>query len=227
MALPQLRCPVGPFLRDTHEIETISLYANTPMQTGAAIRRRRWVSAPRYANVVLEVDQTGMDAWDEWHEGPLKAGVEKFSAEIQNQGPGLLWWSCRFMEPYTVEYLGGLWWRIDAKLMLFDAGSVDPPVPTTLVGSVRIGLQATAVLVAEQPLSGSVTISLLAATTVEALSGSAAIALEAATYVPPLPTASASGSSTASGVSIGSEFLREVGSVDKMLREDGFKILRE
>lgn len=229
MALPQLRLPAGtpPFLRDTHELENISLYANTQMQTGAAIRRRMWISAPRYADVVLELSTSLMTAFDDCYENTLQAGTKNFSAPVQNQGPGLLWWACRFFEPYTVEYLGGDWWRVSAKLLQFGEGSLEPPEPTTLVGAVRVDLQATAALVVAQPISGSVVVALERNAVVTALSGHVAIALNYATYVPPLPTAAASGTSTANAVSIASEFLRESGSVDKILREDGSKILRE
>jgi len=205
MALPQILLPYGtpPFLRDTHELETISLYANTQVQTGAAIRRRMWVSAPRYANVVLELSTPLMEDFDEFYEETLGGGVKKFSAQVQNQGPGLLWWSCRFFEPYTVEYLGGLWWRVSAKLILFDEGSEDGPEPTTLVGSVRVDLQATALLVVEQPLSGSVTIALEFNPNITALSGSVVAALEYATYFGPAPVGSAAGTSTVLGVKAG------------------------
>jgi hypothetical protein len=204
MALPQLLQPAGtpPFLRDTHELEVISRYANTQVQTGAMIRRRMWVSTAEYANVVLELSTPVMAEYDEFFEDTLEAGTKKFSAQIQNRGPGLLWWSCRFFEPYTVEYLGGIWWRLSAKLILFDEGSVEGPEPTTLVGSVHIGLQATAVVVAEQPLSGSVVIALERNLVVTALSGSVDIALEIASYLPPAAVGSSVGAGVAHGVAV-------------------------
>lgn len=202
MALPQLLLPEGtpPFLRDTHELELIPLYANTQPQTGAAIRRRLWVSAPRYASVCLELSTPQMEAFDSWFEGPIQAGSVKFSAQIQNQGPGLLWWSCRFLEPYTTEYLGGLWWKVNAKLMLFDDGSVTAPVPTGLVGGAYLGLQATANLIVEQPISGSVVIALELNPKITALSGSVLLAALYGSYLPPAAIGSAAGASLMLGV---------------------------
>ena len=225
MALPQLLQPAGtpPFLRDTHELEVISRYANTQVQTGAAIRRRMWVTTAEYANVVLELSTPLMNEYDNFFEETLQGGVKKFSAQVQNRGPGLLWWSCRFFEPYTVEYLGGIWWRLSAKLILFDEGSVEGPEPTTLVGSVQIGLQATAVVIAEQPLRGSVVIALERNLVVTALSGSVDIALEIASYLPPAAVATAAGASTVFGVPPGAPradaLLLE--NADYLLLEDG------
>jgi hypothetical protein len=202
MALPQLLMPDGtpPFFRDTHEIELISLYGNTPMQTGAAVKRRLWRSTPRYASVMLELDVTQMAAFDTWFEDTLKVGAEFFSAQIQNQGPGLLWWKCRFFEPYSTEYLGGIWWRLSARLLLDGDGSVSAPEPTGLVGAVEIHLLGSATVIATQPISGSVTVALLQNTAISDLTGGVEILLEPAAYALPPSVASAAGAATVLGV---------------------------
>lgn len=229
MALSQILMPDGTpaFLRDNHAIELFPIYGETPVQTGTPIVRRMWVSVPRIVDVALEINTSIKNAIDDWFENTLLVGERAFSAQVQNQGPGLLWWNCKFLAPPKTEFLGGDWWRLTGRLLLDGTGSVTGPVPTGLTGSVNIQLMASAVLLATQPLSGAVTINLLPVSAVSALSGSVGISLNATAYTPPAPVGSASGTSTVSGTPVTSAFEREGVTTDIMLREDGGQILRE
>lgn len=207
-SLPTLTIPAtcGYFLRGGHASDKQSLYGDAPMQTGSARRRRVYLATPRTVSVSMEVTQTALSDWVTWYEGPLGAGSQFFSALVANQGPGMLWYKARILaaggqKPYTVEYLGGLWWKISTKLMLFDEGSTTSPVqPTALTGGAVLALTSTVTLTALQPLSGGVVLALLAVTPTAAgvLTGHSLMALLTGVYLPPAPVGSAAGTSTAS-----------------------------
>lgn len=205
MALPQVLLPPGfpPFLRDGHAIELIPIYGDTPMSTGADRRRRNYTSAPRYMDVTAEVDRDILTAFKDFFENTLSVGAKTLSVQVQNQGPGLLWWKARFFAPYKVDYLGGVWWRISARLILFDEGSVAGPDPTGLETSVSLVLQATATLVATQPLITSVVMLLEHYTIVVQLQTSVTMLLLKVDYASSPVVASSVGSSLAIAVPIG------------------------
>lgn len=209
LLLPPLTLPAssGAFRREGHTIEMLPLYGDAPMQTGSARRRRVYLATPRMVTVSLEVTQTGVREFAAWFEGPLRAGTNYFSAQVANQGPGLLWWKARVIaaqgqKPYQTDYLGGVWWKISMKLMLFGDGSTTGPASTALSGGVTFALTGTTVLSALQPLSGGVTFALLPVTAAVGgiLSGSVVFALLTGTYTAPAPRGSAAGTSTANAV---------------------------
>lgn len=205
--LPPLLLPAGfpAFRREGHGIELLPVYGDSPMQTGSARRRRNYISAPRIVSISLELTLEQIAAYKVWFEGPLQTGVEYFSAHVANQGPGLLWWKARVLEPMKEEYLGGLWWKLSGRLMLFGDGSIDGPDNYALTGHVTFDLLGEATLTVGQGLSGHVSFALLADTyDVEFLSGHVTFPLAAAAYTPPPSVASAAGTSTATGQSTSS-----------------------
>jgi len=210
-ALPSLTIPdsCGPFRREGHSLDKQPMFGDTPMQTGASRRRRLYLATPRLAGVSLEVTQAGLADFVSWFENALGAGTAFFSAQVANQGPGTLWYKARVsgsigQKPYSTEFLGGSWWRITMKLVLFGEGStVSPAQSSALTGGATFALTGSASLTVLQPLSGGCTFALLPVTAAAGgvLAGGCLLALLAGVYFPPAPVGSAAGTSTATGVS--------------------------
>lgn len=171
MSLPSLTLPrsLPPWLAAGHGVEPEPIYADVPMRTGHARKRRVWRSAPRTVTVGLVLSQVRMTAFFEWFEGPARQGSEPFSTRVPSQGPGLLWWSARFVEQPNYEALGRLHfddegfvegWRVTAKLLLTGSGYTAGPSDGRLAASVRIGLYGSAALTVRKPLAASVRIAL-------------------------------------------------------------------
>ena len=204
MSLPELTLPDGTpaFLADGHSIELMPMYADVPMRTGHDRRRRVYTIVPRIVSVSLEVTAAQMLAFHTWFEGSLQAGAVEFSAQVANQGPGLLWWRARFVSPYTAEAgEGGGVFRITASLLLTGTGSVTGPYTPNLYAASQTALTGSIVLTAPVSLAADSVIALLPT-----------IFLGAATTVALLPILSG-------------YLLREDGSL--LQREDGTFIKRE
>lgn len=198
---PSLTLPYGfpPFLRDGHDADITPAFADAKVQTGPARRQRTYQTTMTTLGVSLELQLDQTASFDAWYEGPLKAAEAFFSAEVANEGPGLLWWKARWVGPYTSEYLGGLWWKISGKLLLFGEGSTSPPEVSQLSGGVLFDLLTSGEVTAGQPLSGGVTFDLTAGIVVS-LAGGVTFNLTLGTYTPPIPRGMASGSSTVTGI---------------------------
>lgn len=187
------------FMRENHEIDQMPVFGDAKMETGTARRRRIYLTAPRTVIVGQDLDVDEVAGFDTWFEVSLKAGTEYFSAEVSNLGPGLLWWKARWLEPYTAEFLGGRWWKVTGKLMLFGEPSTTPPQPSALAGGVLFDLTGEASALAGQPLTGGVTFALLSATGVSIVGG-VGFALLTGTYIPPPSVGMAAGTSTAAAI---------------------------
>ena len=207
MALPELTLPDGTpaFLADGHGIELMPLYADVAMRTGHDRRRRVYTTVPRIVSVGLQMTAAQMLAFHNWFEGPLQAGAQVFSAQVANQGPGLLWWRARFVEPYTADAgEAGASFKVSARLLLTGDGSVAGPYTPFLQASALVPLTGSAVLTAPFDLAASSVVALLPATYIGAATVVALVT----------PTGPAGGFE-----------LREDGSFE--LREDGSIELRE
>jgi hypothetical protein len=203
MALPELTLPYGTpiFLGTGHGIELTPMYADIGMRTGHDRRRRVYTTVPRTVTVELFLSQAQMTAFHEWYEGPLDVGAQYFSTRVANQGPGLLWWKARFVEPYTADALHSRYWRVKATLLLVGDGSTTGPYTAAMNAAVTVALSGSAVLTVPNDLSAAVTVALQMANPMRA---AVTIAL-----IPTPPNYE----------------LREDGSYE--LREDGTKELRE
>ena len=167
MALPELTLPDGTpaFLAAGHAIELTPMYADVPMRTGHDRRRRVYTTVPRTVSVGLQVTAAQMLALHDWFEGPLQAGMQWFSAQVANQGPGLLWWKARFAEPYSAEAgEAGASFRVTARLLLVGQGSVVGPYSPNLQAAALISLSGSAVLTSPLFLTAASTVALLPAT---------------------------------------------------------------
>lgn len=166
MALPELTQPDGTpaFLADGHAIELVDQYADTGVVTGHDIRRRVYTTTPRLVSVGLQLTAAQMLAWHQWYEGPLQAGALWFSAQVANQGPGLLWWKARFAESYTAEAgEGGASFRVSARLLLVGDGTTTAPYVPAMQASAQIALSGSAALTVPADLAAAVSIALLPA----------------------------------------------------------------
>jgi hypothetical protein len=170
MALPELTLPDGTpqWVCDGHDIELTPMYADVGMRTGHDRRRRVYTTVPRTLGVSLILDRAQMLAIHDWFEGPLMAGQEWFAARVANQGPGLLWWKARFVEPYTAEVLSSQYWRFTAKLLLVGDGSSDGPYTAAMNAAVTVALSGSAVLTVPNDLSAAVTVALQMASNMSA-----------------------------------------------------------
>ena len=166
MALPELTLPDGTpaFLADGHNIELMPMYADVTMRTGHDRRRRVYTVVPRIVSVGLQLTAAQMLAFHTWYEGPLQAGFLPFSAQVANQGPGLLWWKARFVETYSADAGdAGASFKVNARLLLVGAGSTVGPYTPFMQASVLIALAGSAVLTVPTTLAADVVIALLPA----------------------------------------------------------------
>lgn len=164
MALPELTLPDGTpaFLAEGHSIDLMAMYADVPMRTGHDRRRRVYTTVPRVVSVGLQVTAAQMLAIHAWYEGPLRAGAVEFSAQVANQGAGLLWWRARFVDTYTAEAgEAGASFKVNARLLLTGAGSAIGPYTPYMQASAQIALSGSAVLTAPIDLAAASVIALL------------------------------------------------------------------
>ena len=202
MALPELTLPDGmpAWLIAGHGIELMPLYGDVPMRTGHERRRRVYTVVPRIVSVSLHLTAAQMLTFHDWFEGPTMVGAQPFSAQVANQGPGLLWWHARFVEPYRTDAgPRAETWRVHAKLLLTGSGSVAGPYTPSMFAAVSIALSGGAAIRVDVTLAAAVSIALLPNT---AMRAAVTIALLAAEIE-----------------------LREDGSA--ILREDGAYVMRE
>lgn len=163
MALPELTQPDGTpaFLAEGHTIELVPTYADVPVVTGHSRRRRVYTTTPRMVAVGLQLTAAQMLAWHLWFEGPLRAGTEWFSAQVANQGPGLLWWKARFLETYAAEAgEGGASFKVSARLLLVGDGTATPPYVPQMQAAAQIALTGSVVLSVPLALQASMAIAL-------------------------------------------------------------------
>lgn len=203
--LPLLQLPFSRvFMREGFAVEVMPVFGDAPMTTGSARRRRTYLEAPRTLAASLELSLAETVLFNAWYEGPLKAGAEFFSAQVINDGPGLLWWKTRLIE-YTANYLGGQFWKVDTKLMIFGEGHLVGPETSALAGGVIFDLLGTATVTAIQALVGGVRFDLLAVAPGAGgvLVGGVTFALLAGTYIAPASRGSAAGTSTAAAFAPG------------------------
>lgn len=171
MALPELLLPDGTpaFLADGHNIELTPMYADVPTRTGHGRRRRVFTVVPRIVSVGLQLTAAQMLAFHAWFEGPLQAGAQSFSAQVANQGPGLLWWQARFVEPYTADAGdAGAWFRVRARLLLVGSGTATAPYTPAMNAATVIALVGSAVMTAPINLAADSTVAMLLLSTIAA-----------------------------------------------------------
>lgn len=140
MTLPTLTMPPGIpyFLAEGHAIELLPVYADMPQASGHSRRRPIRTAASQIRDVALALNEQQMYSFNDWYENTLLSGSLPFSARVQNQGPGLLWWTAIWKDAPISDPRGNGRWRVTGKLVLSGTGSVSGPEPGVL--SVRMGV---------------------------------------------------------------------------------------
>lgn len=94
MSLPALTLPAGlPMWRASgYQAAPESLYAVVPMAVGAARRRRVYTVADRLETVTLRLTDAQLQAFHEWFEDDLQAGLQPFAAPVPALGGGVIEW---------------------------------------------------------------------------------------------------------------------------------------
>ena len=135
MSLPQLMLPPGlpAFKAGSHTLTPNGMYGQVSRHAGPS-RRRRLMRTPTWiVQTELEVTQAQMESFFAWHEGPLEAGAQPFTAQVAKIGPGTQFWKA-YITKVTAEHLEGNLHSIKLDLLLVDESlsSSTAPVLTTL-----------------------------------------------------------------------------------------------
>jgi hypothetical protein len=141
MALPELLMPVGlpDFKADEHVATPQPLYATVERQGGSSRRRRLFRSAPWGLDTALEVTQQQLETFYAWHETPLQAGAQPFTAKVAKIGAGAQYWKAWCRE-FTAEHQEGSTHLIRLKLRLEGDPQDTPPTLSTLSAEVASAL---------------------------------------------------------------------------------------
>lgn len=133
MALPEAQMPAGilPFAAADHVITPDALYVQVDRQAGHTRSRRRFRSVPTMVNTSVEMTQTQLEAFFDWHEQALVAGSLPFAANIAKIGPGTEWWKS-YIVRYSVEHSEGSHHTVKVQLKLVDEPYPSGPSLTTM-----------------------------------------------------------------------------------------------
>lgn len=166
MTLPTIFPPssLPVFHVDGHSITLGSDYAGVPRGRGHSRLRAKSSAAPRVVSVVWKLTQAQMTDLDEWFEATLDVGVEAFTAEVANQGPGQLFWRAVWVEPYVAVPQGtpdGVFWTVTGRLLLTGAGEAARPLTGDLSVEIDVALLGSATLVLpDTPLATEIVVAL-------------------------------------------------------------------
>lgn len=179
MSLPGIIAPPGTpvFLAEGHQIAEDSVFAQVNFRSGHARSRRARTVPERVVSVswFLEADQ--LADVESWFENDLQAGALQFAARVANQGPGLLYWTARWIEFQTQMLpLGrGL---VTGTLLLTGEGSETGPDLSELAAEVSVALAGAATATIPNELAAEVVIALVANSANTLLQAEASIALD-------------------------------------------------
>lgn len=166
MTLPLVFPPssLPTFLARGHGIELGDDYAGVKRGSGHSRKRHASTGRPRIVSVVWLLDQAQMTALDDWFENALIVGVNTFTAEVANQGPGQLFWEARWVEPYTSDPQAtphGLLWTVTGRIQLFGEGEAARPLTGDLSAEIDVALLGSATLVLpDTPLAAEIIVAL-------------------------------------------------------------------
>jgi hypothetical protein len=161
MALPELFMPASlPYFKAADHVRTPdSVYAGIERQGGFDRRRRVFTSAPQMLETMLEVTQAQLEEFYAWHEGPLKAGAEPFTAYVSAGALAIQYWEAYILE-FKVEHKEGNLHDISLKIRLKGSPSAASPVASSLTAEVAVPMLWTFDFVIGTGLSAEVLIAL-------------------------------------------------------------------
>lgn len=142
MPLPGILPPsdLPPFLIAGHAAAYGNPYANIAMTTGEHRRRRVVTVRPQMVAASFLLERSQMSSFQIWFRDTLRSGERRFSANVKEQGAGMLWYESAFADMYraTALHLGR--WRVDMQLMLFGDGEAEAPFTGMLATSITLDL---------------------------------------------------------------------------------------
>lgn len=146
MALPELLLPADlpPFKAGNHVLTPNGVYGQVERHAGASRRRKVFRTPTWDLQTELEVSQAQMETFFAWHEGPLEAGAQPFTAYVAKIGAGRQYWKA-YIVSVTAEHLPGNLHSIKLRLLLVDDALVSDtaPVLTSLTGEATASLLTT------------------------------------------------------------------------------------
>lgn len=109
MALPELMLPPGfpDFKADTYEYTPGKSFKPVDRAGGVPRRRALHLNPPAMAKAELELSQQQLEAFFAWHEGPLRAGEQPFTARVPKFGAGVAYQEARCLS-FEVEHREGV-----------------------------------------------------------------------------------------------------------------------
>jgi hypothetical protein len=132
MTLPAITMPdsLPGWLCMPHDVTYGTPYADVPMSTGAARRRRVASGAAHLLDAALSLSAAQMADFHAWFEDDLQAGALPFAARVMSPAYVLQWWHARFVTPpqqVPDAAVGGVRWLVTAQLRLQGVASDEAP----------------------------------------------------------------------------------------------------
>jgi len=170
MSLPLIFPPssLPLFLGAGHGISLGSEYAGVARGRGHGRKRHKSTGAPRIVSVAWRLTQAQMTDLDFWFEKSLNVGVEAFTAEVANQGPGRLFWKANWVRPYRSvpqPTPQGILWTVTGNILLSGEGEASRPTTGEMAAEIMVALLGSATLVLpDTPLAAEIVVALEAIT---------------------------------------------------------------
>lgn len=148
MPLPGILLPssLPPFLIAGHTSQYGSPYADVPMGTGDARKRRVCTVLPQLVSASLLLERDDMASFQRWFRDTIRSGERRFTANVKEQGQGMLWYEAQFAQMYHASALHLGRWRVDCNLWLFGAGELEAPFTGLLATRIDWALSGVGVL---------------------------------------------------------------------------------
>lgn len=102
-------------MRDDYGIQPGEAVARTPMESGMARQRRRYMDVPATIPVVWKLTNGQMGLFDSWYVRKAREGASFFTIELLSP-LGMSAHEARFKKPYKAEPISGLYWKVTAEL---------------------------------------------------------------------------------------------------------------
>lgn len=142
MPLPGILLPAGLpcFLIQGHASQYQSPYADVPMTTGHARKRRVCTVRPQVVSVALFLERAEMAEFRTWFKDTLVSGERAFAAHVKDQGDGFLWYEATWVGMYQATALHKGRWRVEGQLLLSGDGEEEAPPLTSFQTEISIPL---------------------------------------------------------------------------------------
>lgn len=141
MALPRIKAPAGTprFRLDGYSMEEDSVFSGVQFTTGHSRSRRRWTVSERVVQVSWFLSAQQLLAIDYWYQTTLRAGALEFAAEVLHLGPGVRWWTARWIS-FQAEMRNGNRGVVSGSILLTGSPSLTPPSGSDMQLAVRASL---------------------------------------------------------------------------------------